>query len=553
MIRLLFLPALWSLLGLLLIIWFYRRRRCQHKIVVASIEIWRRLPGGIPLRQPTPWLRWRLLLALLAYTLIGLALAAPVWQPGQRQMRSLLLVIDSSASMQTKIGQQRVFAKAIARVQHMLDHLDERDQVTLIAYPPRQSCTGSVARVRARLSRLRCSTIASDFRQFWASLANTQVPIYFFSDGAAAFTPLPAMVIPIFLGEQATDNSGIVAWKILRRSRQRDEVFAVIRNFSTSAQSLILELQKDSQVASRQNLTLKRQQRYAWSSAIIGPWQTLSLHLREHSDNFSLDDHAGAVNAPVFTIWLASEAPRSFRAVLRSLPGVEIVSDRGAAEWQLVPLAADRGHRAWLLYRRDHNPTLAYAGWQPPGQIVVHAAPLLQAVTPELLHIERGLPLRPPLPGRPLLTTAAGPILAVGADWLYLGFCPERSFWPKLPTFPIFWDNVFRYWQQRHRYWQPLSERHRLPGIVSEAGRNLAFSLVNESESDNRGQLTPPISWPPPPGNASPRFQSLETITILIAIVVLLLLWYLESRRGQMVVYGKRNNRRSREAVHKAI
>ena len=143
---------LWGLLAIPIVLAYFATlsRRRQE---LASIGFWQQT-----LARRTPWTRWRrgvsLAVQLGVLALLVLALAEPDLSAGE-EGRSIVVVIDASASMRaTDVAPSR-FAQAVNQAQKVIDSLGRRDRAAVVAAgnAPHLLCefTGDPSRLRAAL------------------------------------------------------------------------------------------------------------------------------------------------------------------------------------------------------------------------------------------------------------------------------------------------------------------------------------------------------------------------------------------------------------------
>lgn len=125
---------LWSL-AVLPIIGFYLIRTRTRRVRVSQLSFWSEiLPGprkGVWGRLPKRWLS--LFAQLLILGLIIGALLEPRSQSAGRQPRQVIVVVDNSASMQSRAGGGNRLRLAVQRAEEILNSLKEEDRVAIIA------------------------------------------------------------------------------------------------------------------------------------------------------------------------------------------------------------------------------------------------------------------------------------------------------------------------------------------------------------------------------------------------------------------------------------
>ncbi|MGV6871767.1 VWA domain-containing protein [Pseudochelatococcus sp. B33] len=113
-----FIAPVWLALLALLPVVLALHTRARRAVVVPGLMLWKRVQGvagwtAAARRRPRP--NALLLLQLLAVLLAALALARPLWGPGG-DADHIVIVLDTSASMQTRSGSSTRFGEALERL-----------------------------------------------------------------------------------------------------------------------------------------------------------------------------------------------------------------------------------------------------------------------------------------------------------------------------------------------------------------------------------------------------------------------------------------------------
>jgi hypothetical protein len=508
--------ALWGLLGILLF-FFCPWRFPEKRLFVGSLELWRSVLPSLqsPSSRKRPVVLFSLLLSIIAYLCINVALAKPLWKS---RGQGVSIILDCSASMQTKTQNATVFLRAVSKLKKILDSLQEQDRVTLILYPSRDIYTQSPSHIASLLKTIKPSIKGGDFTSFLKAFASTQEPpVYCITDGAG-YKQVPG-ITPIFCGIPATDNVGIVSWKSQEIARGQYRIFSVIRNFSAIQKTIELRLTADMKNLYAKTISLAPRQRYSWSEIFdLKDSKTLSLSLAP-SDNFVLDNSLHAMKTPPLKLWLPEQSPLSIQTIAKILPGIEVVKNQQEADFYTAFSHLPPQGEAWFIYARTSEIPRTENSYRPISEIVYSADPLLSAVYPELLPISDALPLSKPfLPHtKILLDTPSGPIMAYQEEWLYIGFSPTQSGWEKSPSFPIFWQNAFRFFgPERNNF------------VIATSSGSINF--LNEQESDNRGIGETPLALPLASNIPAISAYPLTTYFVLTAILLLIIVWYYEDK-----------------------
>ena len=524
---------LWGMIGLLLLFWLRIDVPTQREIPVGSLELWqldKSSLGGQRSRYRDPWSLW---LSLLAYALLVMALAQPILLR-QVPRRQMMIVLDASASMRKLTAQGTIFELAQRRLRELLHQLAPHDEVSLYAYPPQQLYQGSPNDVVTWLDRLQPTELAADFTTFFTTLTQAfpQQACYFVTDNAGSARLPFSHTTNIACGTNDTDNLGLVAFQVQKQESQW-RLFAVIRNFSKQQREITLEIYADQQPLLTEKLVVPALARYGWSHTLtLESWRAVLIKLPHH-DDLALDNTAYAVRQPTCNIWFPPEVPKSFARLPIAIEGMRVTPDQTAAAFAFLPVG-DRGAptEAWLIAIPDRVPQLVFDQSVAISAVVAAGDDLLQHVYPEIIPIHHARPLAMPLPDatRILLHSPAGPIMAYGPEWLYLGFSPEASGWAYLPSFPLFWQNFFdakapdrdRFSYVLTSEATPMSGIHPRPSLPDQA-----VNFIHETESDTTADTTQqPFAWPPVADNGQQQIVLWRWLTVLAGVALAGLWWH---------------------------
>jgi hypothetical protein len=251
------------------IIIFYMLRLRRQPMQISSLLLWQRVLDDQTANAP--WQRVRrnllLLLQLLILALLVLALARPFRNVEARVQGNIILLLDTSASMQaTDIAPSRLEA-AKSEALSIVRALRPSDTVSLIAVEavPRPLVAAEVGLDRTILEDAITAITPTDTPANWepalalaaaSAAAQPNSTIVILSDGAipADLPPLPAPVqwLPIGTG---SDNQAIVALAA-RESRSGPQLFAQLVNYADTPAEVLLEIRVDGQLFDARNVSL---------------------------------------------------------------------------------------------------------------------------------------------------------------------------------------------------------------------------------------------------------------------------------------------------------
>lgn len=267
--------APWGLLlgllaGPLIALYFLKLRR--KKVKVPSTLLWQAFQQSEQLA--TPFQRFRrnllLLLQLLILLLIVLAFARPFLETDVALSRSVVVVLDTSASMGATDVRPTRFEAAVDKARELVDNLGPTDEAMLVTAGAHTEVavpfTRDTSALSSRLERLAPTQAEGSLReglQLALSMAKSRpgVEVVVLSDGGgAALRDLPvgdAAVRYVPVGRDDT-NAGIVAVD-LRRSPVSDlerQVFVTVQHYGRSEVQGTVEVYVDDQLVGLRNEAL---------------------------------------------------------------------------------------------------------------------------------------------------------------------------------------------------------------------------------------------------------------------------------------------------------
>jgi hypothetical protein len=309
-----------SLVGALLALpvlamYFLRLRRRRQR--VSSTLLWRQALEEIQARSP--WRRLRLhallLLQLLVLALLVLALARPFLERTGETTGDLIVLVDTSASMQATDVPPSRFAVAKARAGALIDGLGPADRMSIIglADVPQVLITDSVDRtaLHRALDGLQPGVGGADLESA-LSLVNSLLQsgagreaerparVVVLSDGnVGAATGLPPLRFPVVFEPigTAAENLAVSAFAT-RQVQGKTAVLARITNYGTHPQETMVELSADGQVVDTRPLAIQpaTEDELYWPEVPAGA-RLLQVRLLAE-DALALDNRAWTVAAP---------------------------------------------------------------------------------------------------------------------------------------------------------------------------------------------------------------------------------------------------------------
>lgn len=337
-------PAGLALAGLsvpLVALYFLRVRR--HRVVVSSLLPWHALQKSE--RLASPFQRFRrhllLLLQLLALLLVTLALARPAIEGRTSGARSVVLVVDTSASMGATDVRPHRLGAAVADARAALATLGPDDEAMLVEAGPRTQVrvpfTRDLAQVGLALDRLVATEAEGELRpavQLATSLARSRpgLEVVVLSDGGPGdlqgVSTGSADVRYARVGTHGT-NAGITALD-LRRSPVNDldrQLFVTVHQFGPKVADGTVEVYVEGALLAVRTEALPPGEPVSMVFDVPGAARgSLRVRLAMPGDALAADDQAWAVLAPPASrrVLLAGAEPMAARA-LAADPRVTLV------------------------------------------------------------------------------------------------------------------------------------------------------------------------------------------------------------------------------------
>ena len=461
----------------------YRRRDVQVSTLFLWESVAREAQGSLGLRRLVQNLP--LLLQILLVCLLAAALAEPALTGQAVPSRDVVLVLDVSASMQTRTEEGTRFGQAREHALQVLQELPAGRQMAVVTAgrQPRVAAffSSEKALLRQTLRDLEASDATGNMREaLFLALSLTQGSgshdIVVIGDGAypriAELTQLRQQ-----LGHQlrhirvdgGNTNVGITrfAFRQAPDAEGLYEVLLTVKNFSPQPIAAPLRLSLPPQETLERQLDLQPGQEEVIVSTVAGPLQGVAEAELALDDDLALDNRAyGVVAAPSQTwILLVGEPNYFLETLLTAIPGVFVnvvpqvspdILPRLLASNRLIifngvtPPPLQRGN--YLLInavppdgRVRHTGTVA----QPRVVDWQRQHPLLQFVDLADVHVAEALHLTlhdgahslVDAPDTPLLGLIEEPDLRV----VLVGFDLMQSDLPLRVAFPVFIGNLLRW------------------------------------------------------------------------------------------------------------
>jgi Ca-activated chloride channel family protein len=469
--------AFWLAATLPIVVVFYLLKRRRKVQVVASSMLWRKFLAETQASAPFQKLRhhWLLVFQLLMLALAVLAMARPYFSGNVSEGGLLVVIMDTSASMQsTDVSPTRMDA-AIEEASELIETLSDTDQMMILAAGRQTRVLQSATSEKNELHRALSSIQSSDTSTYLLDafkLAQTLVKdqklaeIHLFSDGAASdlneFEPADLNVNYHPIGTRSY-NVGIVSLDV--RPNPDDErtraIFAGIVNYSTNRVDLLAELQWNDQTIEARPLELEPGS--TDSQAFIAPQSengifTLKLN---SEDDLAVDNQASVVSLlpkPVRTL-LVTQGNRFLEKALNAARNIElavvdqytetspdvdlvVLDDVIPLSWPTVnTLAIHVTHTNWFEeVNLVESPVIV--DWKA-------AHPLLRFVQLDDVQIAETLGVKTPDWAMSIVESTSTPLILAGEQdgqrMVWGGFDTLQSTWPLRVSFPIFIANAIEW------------------------------------------------------------------------------------------------------------
>lgn len=479
-----------AVVGLLTLVLYVLKLR-RRPVSVPFSPIWQRLLGDKRstnlFSQLKRWLS--LLLQLLLVGLLVLALGDPRLGQSWADGRHIVVLVDTSASMQARDVEPDRLGVAKQRLEELIQGLAGTDRMLVAGMGstphPLSTLTDDVAELQAATELLAATETRADFERALRfaqdSLRGASRPeIIVISDGALGDTERVARAVPLegtrltYVPVGSGDRNVAITQFSVRRyplDKNRYEVMLELANTTDQPAEVELSLLGDGNVVDVSTLALGPQERLPrFFSDLGGANRTLETRLRllgAQPDLLEADDRAYA---------LLPERRRA--AVLVVTPGntyleaallldeyleVHVVAPDAplpAGPFDVTILDGVAPERGAAL-KQEHG-SLLYLNPPSAGAPVEHAkskpitsfgfdvwdekSPLLAFIAPENIQVSTGYALKPAPGDRVVGASELGPILVAGARegqrFVALGFDPRNSDLVLRVAWPLFLLNT---------------------------------------------------------------------------------------------------------------
>jgi Ca-activated chloride channel family protein len=477
-------PAAFAFLAFIpVIILLHSLRYRRRDLPVSTLFLWdsvlREAHGTLGLRRLVQNLP--LLLQIILVLLLTAVLAQPTLTSAVSDSKDIVLVLDVSASMQTRTPQGTRFAQAQQRALEILRDLPSDRQMAVIAADrqPRVVTffTQEKALLRQAITSLEVSDAPGNMRDavlLALSFTQSSRPQEVVVIGDGAYGQMSELDFPrsqirhirIAGGER---NVGIIhlAFRKPLGAEDRYEVLITVRNFSRQSVDTPLRLTLQHRRLLERQLSLQPGQEEVVVAAFDGPLKGVAMAELLVDDDLELDNRAYGVLAAKTQTWilLVGQSNYFLERLLTSLPGV-LVNVIPEVSAEALPRLLEANHL--IVFNGVQPPPLREGNYllintvpqderlQEHGVVVQpqvldwdHSHPLLQFVDFTDVHIEEALALRTRGGAQSLVEGTDTSLLSVIEEprlrLVTLAFDPMRSDLPLRVAFPVFITNLLHW------------------------------------------------------------------------------------------------------------
>lgn len=321
------LSLLWIIPMAALIVVMYILKLRRRDVVVSSTWLWRQVIRDVQANAPFQKLRKNLLLflQLLAVLLLVLLLARPFWRGRGLGGRSVVIIVDHSASMNaTDVGRSRL-DEAKREALNVVNDMRSEDQMMVLAAGSKPEAMTGFTGDRSELARAingikQTETITNmrDAVNLAAALVSardaSQIDVV--SDGA--FSPITGVnlgkaQVKFHTIGKASNNVGIAAVDYRRSltGEKTVEVFVTVHNFSPKPQTFNVELLNGKYTVDAHEVKLPPKAENSDNFDLPEPAQPIALDIQlDAKDDLAADNHASLVITPrkvIKTLLVTSE------------------------------------------------------------------------------------------------------------------------------------------------------------------------------------------------------------------------------------------------------
>jgi Ca-activated chloride channel homolog len=466
--------------GLIVLMYILKLRR--KDVVVSSTFLWRQVIRDVQANAPFQKLRKNLLLflQLIAVALLVLAIARPFFRTQGLGGRSVVIVVDTSASMTaTDVSPSRLEAAKREAVK-IVNDMRAQDQMMVLSAAAKPEAVTGFTNDKSELIRAingvkprETVTNVRDAVNLAAALvaARDASQIDIISDGA--FPP----ITNVSLGKthvafhpvgKAARNVGISAVDYRRSltGEKSIEVFVAVHNFDSKPQTFNVELSHEGNTIDAHEVTLQPGAESPDLFDIPEPAEPITLSVKlDVKDDLSADNQAAMVVTPRKLVKALLVTPENvfLETGIRVDPNIELSTVKldgftSPAGYDVVifdgaaPAKLPEGNYLFVNCASDQSP--AALGAESENQSLIDPNknhPVMRYVEFGQLHWTNMRSGKPARWAQELATSESGPAIVAGekgkmrALWIGFHLDQAHSNFPRTVAFPIFVSNAVRW------------------------------------------------------------------------------------------------------------
>ncbi|MFN0069728.1 MAG: BatA domain-containing protein [Limisphaerales bacterium] len=466
--------AFWFALALPVVVVFYLLKRRRRVLRVPSTVLWQRYLAELQASAPFQKLRknWLLLLQLLLLALAVFALARP-FRPGTDRPRALRVVIlDTSASMQSTDVAPNRFEAARRQALALADGLRDGQQMIVLEAGARTVVRQSATSDRNALRRaLGAGAVTDGPTRLGEALRMAEslvrdapdAEVHLFSDGAVAdLSEFENRNLPLVfhrVGERGR-NAGIVRLEVRPNPEDPAQraVFTAVANRSDAPLDAELQLLFDGQVVSAQPVAVPAGETLPVVFTAAQPRDGVFTVRLRADDDLAADNEASFVSLlpPPVRVLLVTRGNRFLERALRAAGRVELTvapAFTGDAAGLDFVVFDDVPPLAWpdvntLAFRVAPTNWFEVTGRLEGPPIVDWRGnhPLLRFVGFDNVQVAEAVAVKPPSWALSLVDSPQAPLLLAGElggrRVAWVAFDLLQSTWPLRVSFPLFIANA---------------------------------------------------------------------------------------------------------------
>ena len=428
-----------------------------------------------------------LLLQILIVILSSLALAEPVWTRPTTIKGNVVLVLDSSASMQTRTSKGIRFDQSRAEALRLVGELSEESKMLIIEAGKRPEIKSPFSKDKKRLREviegIRPADVSGDltsalYLAFSFVEPGTEDRVYLITDGAVK--GLDSLLqkhnrLKLRLISEGETNVGITNFQCRPDPGVRDVYQALIevKNFNLHPVIFPVQLTIGQEIVFKKTVGLRSLEKKRFLVPLLRPGSGIAKASLDFRDDFPLDNQAYQVLRASGELWILMVTRGNYflRTLLEAFPHfrVDTVREINRSSWEeqvrnydlvildgISPPATERGN---FLMINAFSPSIPITRTGVQENPVIldwdRSHPVMQDLDLGTLQIRSATLVKPEKGIKPLLEARnQGLIYAYekeGLRAILINFDLKQSDLPFRVAFPVLMTNCFK-WLSPHQF-----------------------------------------------------------------------------------------------------